>query len=70
MLGGKDLYCSLQYPESPGFRGRVGQGRMWNEQEPQGKESCIYDKSAIAKRLHADIKLDLIIIMQSVIANI
>ena len=42
----RDPYCSLQRPESPGLRGRVGRRR----------NKDMYDKSAIAERLYEDVK--------------
>ena len=53
----RNLYCDLQYPESPGFRGRVARARTKVEQRRSHK---VYDKSAISERLHADIKSSLI----------
>ena len=54
MLETLQLCCNLQRPESPGFDGHVGQGQRWNGKG--GK--AMYDKSAIAERLYADVKLD------------
>ena len=51
------LCCNLQRPESPGFDGHVGQGQRWNGKSTKGGKA-MYDKSAIAERLYADVKLD------------
>ena len=52
-----------QRPESPGLRGRVGQGPGKDEggtsrRNKGNKAMHMYDKSAIAERLYADVKLD------------
>jgi hypothetical protein len=35
----RDPYCSLQRPESPGLRGRVGQARMKVERKDATRET-------------------------------